>query len=98
MVPTHRPYAWRVSPLPAADAREPVPDRDWLAAIVQEAGSLAMRTFGGTLRSWIKGSSSPVCEADIAVNDFLHARLMQVTPSFGWLSEESEHDPARLRA
>src|SRR5262249_30985225 len=33
---------------------------------------------------------------DIAVNDFLRVRLTRLTPSYGWLSEESEHDPARL--
>jgi myo-inositol-1(or 4)-monophosphatase len=84
--------------LPAAEAPAAKPDLDCLAAIVQEAGRLAMRTFGCAVRSWTKGGSSPVCEADIAVNDFLQARLLQVAPGCGWLSEESEHDPARLRA
>jgi myo-inositol-1(or 4)-monophosphatase len=75
-----------------------MPDRSQLAAIVQEAGSIALRTFGGPLKTWTKSGSSPVCEADIAVNDFLRARLLQATPDFGWLSEESEHDAARLGA
>src|SRR5207237_2619749 len=60
--------------------------------------TVALRTFCGPLKSWTKGGSSPVCEADIAVNDFLRARLMQAAPDFGWLSEESEHDSARLGA
>src|SRR5262249_19989331 len=92
----HRPSVWRASPLPAAEVPEAKPNRDWLAAIVQEAGSLAMRTFGCALRSWTKGGTSPVCEADIPVNDFLRVRLTRLPPSYGWLSEESEHDPARL--
>jgi myo-inositol-1(or 4)-monophosphatase len=82
----------------AVETHARTPDRGTLAAIVQAAGTVALRTFCGPLKSWTKGGSSPVCEADIAVNDFLRARLMQATPDFGWLSEESEHDSERLGA
>ena len=76
------------------DAREA--DRARLAAVIRDAGALALKTFGGPLKSWIKGHDSPVTEADIAVNDLLLERL----PSLGdgWLSEESENDPTRLAA
>jgi myo-inositol-1(or 4)-monophosphatase len=37
-----------------------------------------------------------VCEADIAVDDFLRRRLAR--NGYGWLSEETEDDPARLTA
>ena len=40
--------------------------------------------------------SSPVSEADIAVNDLLEDRLRSATPDYGWLSEESVDDEARL--
>jgi len=82
--------------LPDADGSAGRLSLDRLAAIVREAGSVALRTFGGPLRSWTKGGTSPVCEADIAVNDLLRAQLTLDAPELGWLSEESEHDPARL--
>ena len=69
---------------------------DRLNAAVREAGDLALKTFRGTLRSWTKGKDSPVCEADIAVNELLHDRLNG--EGFGWLSEESVDDPRRLAA
>jgi myo-inositol-1(or 4)-monophosphatase len=72
-------------------------DRERLAAAVKEAGAIALNFFRGPLRSWTKGEGdSPVTEADIAVNDLLHQRL--VAADDGWLSEESENDPARLGA
>jgi myo-inositol-1(or 4)-monophosphatase len=37
-----------------------------------------------------------VSEADIAVNDLLERRLRSATPDYGWLSEESVDDEARL--
>ncbi|QQO15809.1 3'(2'),5'-bisphosphate nucleotidase CysQ [Bradyrhizobium diazoefficiens] len=63
---------------------------------VREAGSLAHAMFRTELKKWIKGASSPVSEADIAVNDLLEARLRSATPDYGWLSEESADDEARL--
>jgi myo-inositol-1(or 4)-monophosphatase len=68
-----------------------------LAAAVQEAGAVALKFYKGPLKKWTKGEGdSPVTEADIAANELLHAHLLR--PGEGWLSEESENDPARLRA
>jgi len=89
----HRPCAWRGSPL-AADDRLLLRDR--LASVVREAGALALQTFRGQLVSWTKGASSPVSEADIAVDALLRERLLNIRDA-GWLSEETEDDPARLR-
>jgi myo-inositol-1(or 4)-monophosphatase len=69
-----------------------------LAIAVREAGALALSTFQKPLKSWIKGESSPVSEADIAVDHLLRERLTADTPHFAWLSEESVDDPARLDA
>ncbi|MBW7962832.1 3'(2'),5'-bisphosphate nucleotidase CysQ [Bradyrhizobium sp. BR 10261] len=71
-------------------------DAALLQDTVREAGSLAQSMFRTTLKKWIKGASSPVSEADIAVNDLLEARLRGATPDYGWLSEESADDQARL--
>lgn len=67
-----------------------------LQATVREAGELALRMFGTHLRSWTKGVSSPVSEADIAVNDLIEQRLRDAGPEDGWLSEESADDAGRL--
>jgi myo-inositol-1(or 4)-monophosphatase len=83
--------------------RRRIPARDILtrdAALltdtVREAGALALSLFGTDLKNWTKGASSPVSEADIAVNDLLESRLRAATPDYGWLSEESVDDEARL--
>src|SRR5450755_447460 len=52
--------------------------------------------FSTELKTWTKGASSPVSEADIAVNDLIETRLRRATPDYGWLSEESVDDEARL--
>ena len=72
-------------------------DAALLRDAVREAGALALSLFGTELKNWIKGTSSPVSEADIAVNDLLESRLRSATPDYGWLSEESADDEARLR-
>jgi myo-inositol-1(or 4)-monophosphatase len=63
---------------------------------VREAGALALSLFRTELRNWTKGASSPVSEADIAVNDLIEMRLRRATPDYGWLSEESADDQSRL--
>ena len=67
-----------------------------LREAVQEAGALALSLFRTELKNWTKGASSPVSEADIAVNDLLEQRLRSATPDYGWLSEESVDDDERL--
>ena len=79
-----------------ADARPVARDADLLKASVREAGALALSLFRTELKNWTKGVSSPVSEADIAVNDLLEARLRSATPDYGWLSEESADDEHRL--
>jgi myo-inositol-1(or 4)-monophosphatase len=71
-------------------------DTALLRDTVREAGALALSLFRTDLRNWTKGASSPVSEADIAVNDLLERRLRSATPDYGWLSEESADDEARL--
>src|SRR6202049_2631434 len=71
-------------------------DAALLADTVREAGALALSLFRTDLKNWTKGASSPVSEADIAVNDLLENRLRSVTPDYGWLSEESADDEQRL--
>ncbi len=70
-----------------------------LAAAVREAGALGRSMFGTPLKNWTKGpTASPVCEADIALDNVLRDRLTAVDAGFAWLSEESVDDPKRLAA
>ena len=54
--------------------------------------------FGTPIKNWTKGESSPVSEADIAVDRLLYERLAGYGSGIAWLSEESVDDPARLSA
>jgi myo-inositol-1(or 4)-monophosphatase len=71
-------------------------DTALLIDTVREAGELARSMFRTELKNWTKGASSPVSEADIAANDLIESRLRSATPDYGWLSEESVDDEARL--
>jgi myo-inositol-1(or 4)-monophosphatase len=82
--------------LPANEVVDPAREAERLEASVREAGALALSMFQTPLKNWIKGESSPVSEADIAVDNLLRERL--AGPNIGWLSEESLDDPARLEA
>jgi myo-inositol-1(or 4)-monophosphatase len=81
-----------------ADTADRILARDaaLLTDTVREAGALALSLFRTELRNWTKGVSSPVSEADIAVNDLVEQRLRSATPEYGWLSEESVDDDSRL--
>ena len=67
-----------------------------LVAAVREAGALALGMFRKELKTWTKNGSSPVSEADIAVDRLLRERLTGAAPDYGWRSEESGDAPARL--
>ncbi|WP_210497309.1 3'(2'),5'-bisphosphate nucleotidase CysQ [Microvirga antarctica] len=67
----------------------------------REAGAMAAAFFrpgaDTAARVWMKAGSSPVTEADIAVDTFLKSHLSGLLPEAAWLSEETADDPARLR-
>src|SRR3989338_1294718 len=64
---------------------------------VREAGAIAMRFYQTDHKQWSKAhDNTPVTEADIEVNELLHARLAVARPDYGWLSEETEDDSSRL--
>jgi myo-inositol-1(or 4)-monophosphatase len=79
-----------------ADAEVLTREARLLKDTVRQAGALALSLFRTELKNWTKGASSPVSEADIAVNDLLESRLRSASPDYGWLSEESADDEARL--
>ena len=74
-------------------------DRQALETIVREAGALALASWPGhghALDWWEKTPGSPVCTADLAVDDFLRRELRALLPGSGWLSEETADHPERL--
>jgi myo-inositol-1(or 4)-monophosphatase len=75
----------------------PVRDLALLTDAAREAGRIALQYWRREPRVWDKGAEhGPVTEADLAVNDMLKARLLAARPGYGWLSEETPDDPARL--
>jgi len=63
----------------------------------RKAGEIAKGFVGQTAQRWDKpDNAGPVTEADLAVNDLLHAELTAARPDYGWLSEETEDNTDRL--
>jgi myo-inositol-1(or 4)-monophosphatase len=66
----------------------------------RHAGAMAMSHFRAgrqtAAKVWFKQGSSPVTEADIAVDTYLKGYLLELLPEAGWLSEETADDPSRL--
>ena len=80
----------------AATITTAVEDRELLRSSAVTAGIIAAGYFRRDLKTWTKDGSSPVSEADIVLDNYLHNALTSARPGYGWLSEESEDDPIRL--
>jgi myo-inositol-1(or 4)-monophosphatase len=75
----------------------PARDLALLTDAAREAGRIALRYWRRDPKVWDKGGDhGPVTEADLAVNDMLKLTLLAARPDYGWLSEETPDDPARL--
>lgn len=73
-------------------------DLKLLKSAAVHAGIIALGFFRTEMRTWTKNVTSPVSEADIAVDNFLTGALRGARPAYGWLSEETADSPARLEA
>jgi len=71
-------------------------DLELLRTAAVTAGIIASSYFRRDLKTWTKENASPVSEADIVLDKFLHSALTTARPDYGWLSEESVDDPVRL--
>jgi len=71
-------------------------DLDLILQAAREAGELALSAREGGLKIWSKAGGSPVTDADLAVDTLLKTELGAERPGYGWLSEETVDDPARL--
>ncbi len=73
-------------------------DLDLIREAARQAAEIARGFFGQSPEVWWKNEgSSPVSAADFAANDRLQSLLMAARPSYGWLSEETDDDTARLQ-
>ena len=71
-------------------------DLELLRSAAVSAGLIAASFFRRDLKTWTKENASPVTEADITVDRYLHNALTAARPTYGWLSEESADNPERL--
>lgn len=74
-------------------------DRARLRSIVAQAGRIALGMWPGAghrVKAWEKTPGHPVCDADMAVDEFLKRQLGALLPAAGWLSEETIDAPERL--
>ncbi len=78
---------------------DPEADLALILGAIRGAGDIALRFIGPEAKVWHKeDGAGPVTEADYAVNDHLLRTLRSDRPDYGWLSEETEDDRARLEA
>ena len=63
----------------------------------REAGRIVRGYFQEATIIQMKGEDNPLTEADLASNRVLYERLLGAYPDFGWLSEETVDDGARLQ-
>jgi len=73
------------------------PDLTLLLDAADAAAVIAMKHFKSCVEVWEKGNDQgPVSAADLEIDTMLKARFSAARPEYGWLSEETEDDQARL--
>jgi myo-inositol-1(or 4)-monophosphatase len=71
-------------------------DLDLIEQAAFVAGERAQAMRGAGLSTTTKSDGTPVTDADMEVDRVLRATLLEARPDYGWLSEETADDPARL--
>jgi myo-inositol-1(or 4)-monophosphatase len=71
-------------------------DLDLILNAAKDAALVAVDLRAKGLAVEYKEGGSPVTNGDLAVDALLKERLMAARPDYGWLSEETPDDPARL--
>jgi myo-inositol-1(or 4)-monophosphatase len=72
-------------------------DLELICDAARQAGEIALGFFRQSPEVWWKNEGrSPVSAADFAANDRLQEVLLKARPNYGWLSEETDDDAARL--
>lgn len=72
-------------------------DLDLLRDAARASGEIARKFFKSDPEVWSKDDGAgPVTEADLAIDTMLKTELLAARATYGWLSEETEDDAARL--
>ena len=75
----------------------PGSDLDLLIDAARASGDIARKHFQSDPQVWDKdGGAGPVTEADLEIDTMLRTELLAARATYGWLSEETEDDAARL--
>lgn len=74
----------------------PAADLPLLTLAAQQAAEIALKYWRRDQQVEHKESGGPVSEGDYAVDRFLRETLIAQRPGYGWLSEETPDDGARL--
>ena len=80
--------------MPDSETREQ--DARLLFDTVREAGELGRSMARTDVQRWTKPDGSQVTEGDLRINDLFEATLKPQRPGYGWLSEETPDDHARM--
>ncbi len=72
-----------------------MPDVELIKSALGEANKIAQKFFRNNPKTWNKPDGSVLTEADLAVNETIHALIRQARPDDAWLSEEGPDDPTR---
>ena len=69
-----------------------------LIGAAHASADIARKFWKQSPETWDKDAGAgPVTEADLAIDKMLHTDLRAARPDYGWLSEETEDDTARLK-
>ena len=72
-------------------------DLDTIKKAAIEASKIALSYSDKNFKTWDKDAGAgPVTEVDIEIDNFLRTFLLKCEPDYGWLSEETEDNTARL--
>ena len=83
--------------MPASNISESLKaDADLLFTTVRAAGEMALKLSNPNIKRWNKPDGSTVTEADLEIDAFLKAQLLNQRPTYGWLSEETPDNQKRL--
>jgi myo-inositol-1(or 4)-monophosphatase len=74
----------------------PRDDLDLIVAAARIAGERAAQMRAAGLSTTAKSDGTPVTDADLEIDALLTTMLRGARPDYGWLSEETADDPARL--
>ncbi len=72
-------------------------DAKLLLELALAAGEIGLKYFKSENKVWFKSGNSPVSQADKEIDDYLRLSFAEKRPDYGWLSEETEDNPERLK-